>query len=80
VKTQQKISGRLTSDTVTNNRYAIRRYIFTASKHGADVMAAIRNAILGRPWTPRAWTNQLARNNRHHSSHTATNGYVMEWS
>ncbi|MBM0236718.1 transposase [Micromonospora sp. ATA32] len=54
-KTQQKISGRLTSDTVTTNRYAIRGYISTVSKHGADVMTAIRDAILGRPWTPPAW-------------------------
>jgi integrase len=36
--------------------YAIRGYISTMTKHGADVMAAIRNAILGRPWTPPAWT------------------------
>lgn len=51
-KTQQKISGRLTSDTVTEHRYAIRGYISTVSKHGTDVMTAIRDAILGRPWTP----------------------------
>jgi hypothetical protein len=55
-KTQQKISGRLTSDTVTTNRYAIRGYISTVTKHGADVMTAIRDAILGRAWTPPAWT------------------------
>ena len=55
-KTQQKISGRLTSDTVTANRYAIRGYISTVTKHGADIMTAIRDAILGRPWTPPAWT------------------------
>jgi len=54
-KTQQKISGRLTSETVTANRYAIRGYISTVTKHGADVMAAIRDAILGRPWKPPAW-------------------------
>ena len=54
-KTQQKISGRLTSETVTGNRYAMRGYISTVAKHGADIMAAIRDAILGRPWTPPAW-------------------------
>jgi len=54
-KTQQKISGRLTSDTVTSNRYAIRGYISTVTKHGADIMTAIHDAILGRPWTPPAW-------------------------
>ena len=55
-KTQQKISGRLTSTTVTEHRYAIRGYISTVTKHGADVMTAIRDAICGRPWTPPAWT------------------------
>jgi len=55
-KTQQKISGRLTSDTVTANRYASRGYISTVTKHGADIMTAIRDAILGRPWTPPAST------------------------
>ena len=55
-KTQQKISGRLTSTDVTTNRYAIAGYISTVKKHGADVMTAIRNALSGRPWTPPAWT------------------------
>lgn len=55
-KTQQKISGRLTSQTVTAHRYAVRGYISTVAKHGADVMAAIHDAILGRPWIPPAWT------------------------
>jgi len=32
-KTQQKISGRLRSETVTRHRYAIRGYISTAAKH-----------------------------------------------
>ncbi|WP_325051161.1 IS66 family transposase [Micromonospora craniellae] len=54
-KTQQKISGRLTSEKVTEHRYAIRGYVSTVTKHGADVMTAIRDAILGRPWTPPAW-------------------------
>ncbi|RFS37395.1 IS66 family transposase, partial [Micromonospora craniellae] len=51
----QKISGRLTSEKVTEHRYAIRGYVSTVTKHGADVMTAIRDAILGRPWTPPAW-------------------------
>jgi transposase len=54
-KTQQKISGRLTSEKATQNRYAVRGYVSTVVKHGADVMAAVRDAILGRPWTPPAW-------------------------
>jgi len=51
-KTQQKISGRLTSETVTQARYRIRGYVSTAAKHGIDQLAALRDAILGRPWTP----------------------------
>jgi len=51
-KTQQKISGRLTSEAVTRARYRIRGYVSTAAKHGIDQLAALRNAILGRPWTP----------------------------
>jgi transposase len=51
-KTQQKISGRLTSEAVTRARYRIRGYVSTAAKHGIDQLAALRDAILGRPWTP----------------------------
>jgi transposase len=51
-KTQQKISGRLRSQQTTEHRYAIRGYISTATKHGADVMTAIRDALLGRAWMP----------------------------
>jgi hypothetical protein len=54
-KTQQNVSGRLTSVTVTEHRYAIRGYISTVVKHGADIMTAIRDALCGRPWTPPAW-------------------------
>ncbi|WP_329094204.1 IS66 family transposase [Streptosporangium sp. NBC_01469] len=51
-KTQQKISGRLRSEATAEHRYAIRGYISTAAKHGADVMATIRDALLGRAWMP----------------------------
>jgi transposase len=51
-KTQQKISGRLTSEAVTQARYRIRGYLSTAAKHGIDQLDALRNAILGCPWTP----------------------------
>jgi len=51
-KTQQKISGRLRSEARTRNRYAIRGYLDTARKHGADIMAAIRGALTGNPWMP----------------------------
>ena len=51
-KTQQKISGRLRSETATRNRYAIRGFLDTARKHGTDVMAAIHGALTGNPWMP----------------------------
>jgi transposase len=51
-KTQQKISGRLRSETATRNRYAIRGYLDTARKHGTDVMTAIHDALAGNPWMP----------------------------
>jgi transposase len=51
-KTQQKISGRLRSETATRNRYAIRGYLDTARKHGQPVITAIRDALAGNPWMP----------------------------
>jgi hypothetical protein len=51
-KTQQKISGRLRSETAARNRYAIRGYLDTARKHGTDVITAIRDALTGNPWMP----------------------------
>lgn len=52
LKTQQKISGRLTSDKTTRDRLALRSYISTAAKQGVDVLTALRDAITGNPWTP----------------------------
>jgi hypothetical protein len=51
-KTQQKISGRLRSETATRHRYAIRGYASTARKHGINVYAAIKDALTGNPWIP----------------------------
>ncbi|MDQ2816327.1 MAG: IS66 family transposase [Actinomycetota bacterium] len=51
-KTQQKISGRLRSEQVTRDRYAIRGYISTVAKHGAHVLTAIHDALGGNPWMP----------------------------
>lgn len=51
-KTQQKISGRLTSEDVTQDRLDIRSYIDTARKQGVNVMTALRRAITGNPWRP----------------------------
>jgi transposase len=52
LKTQQKISGRLTSEDVTQARLDIRSYIDTARKHGHNVMAVLRSAMTGTPWSP----------------------------
>jgi transposase len=52
VKTQQKISGRLTSEQATQDRLDIRSYIDTARKHGASVMDILRSAMTGTPWKP----------------------------
>jgi len=51
-KTQQKISGRLTSEDITQDRLDIRSYIDTARKHGINVMTALRSAVSGSPWAP----------------------------
>jgi transposase len=51
-KTQQNTSGRLTEHEVTADRLTARSYIATVLKHGHDVLAAIRDAITGTPWTP----------------------------
>jgi hypothetical protein len=51
-KTQQKIAGRLRSEETTRHRYAIRGYISTAAKHGAGVLTALHDALLGQPWMP----------------------------
>ncbi len=51
-KTQQKISGRLRSEQVTRDRYAIRGYISTVAKHGDHVLTAIHDALAGNPWMP----------------------------
>jgi transposase len=51
-KVQQNISGRLTSEQRTQDRYTIRGYLSTAAKHGHNMMTALHEAILGRPWIP----------------------------
>src|SRR6266567_4359708 len=52
VKTQQKISGRLTSEDATQDRPGIRGYIDAARKHGHNVMDVLRTATMGTPWRP----------------------------
>ena len=51
-KVQQNISGRLTSEKRTQDRFTIRGYLSTAAKHGHNVMTAMRQAITGDPWMP----------------------------
>jgi transposase len=51
-KTQEKISGRLRSETTTRHRYAIRGYLSTATKHGASAITILHDAITGTPWMP----------------------------
>jgi hypothetical protein len=52
LKTQQKISGRLTSEDTTQDRLDIRGYLDTARKHGQDVMTILRSVMTGIPWSP----------------------------
>ncbi|HEY5394258.1 MAG TPA: transposase, partial [Trebonia sp.] len=54
LKTQQKISGRLSSDDVTQDRLDIRSYIDTARKHGKNTMDILHDLMLGTPWRPPA--------------------------
>jgi len=49
-KTQQKISGRLTSEDATQDRLDIRSYIDTARKHGRNIMTVLHDLFLGNPW------------------------------
>jgi len=51
-KVQQNISGRLTSEKRTQDRYIIRGYLSTAIKHGRNALTALREAIIGQPWMP----------------------------
>jgi transposase len=51
-KTQQKVSGRLTSDDTTQDRLDARSYIDTARKHGCDVLDVLHALFTGNPWTP----------------------------
>jgi transposase len=51
-KIQQNISGRLTSEQRTKDRYKILGYVSSAAKHGLNKMTVLRDAILGRAWMP----------------------------
>jgi transposase len=51
-KTQLKISGCHRSETTAKAWLRIRGYISTISKHGDNVLDALRDAITGNPWKP----------------------------
>lgn len=51
-KTQQKISGRLTSEDITQDRLDIRSYLDTIRKHGGNIINGIHDALTGNPWHP----------------------------
>ncbi len=51
-KCQQNVSGRLTSEDRTRDRYTIRGFVSTAVKHGHNALAVLHDAVLGRPWMP----------------------------
>ena len=69
LKTQQKISGRLASDDVTQDRLDIRGYIDTARKHGKNAMDVLHDLMLGTPWRPPApaISRSEPRATRHHA-------------
>jgi hypothetical protein len=54
LKTQHKISGRLASDDLTQDRLDIRSYTDTARKHGKNAFAVPCDLMTGRPWRPPA--------------------------
>ncbi|MGB7795520.1 MAG: IS66 family transposase [Pseudonocardiaceae bacterium] len=51
-KIQQKISGPLTSEKRTQDRYTILGYLSTATKHGLDKITVLRDTLTGQPWMP----------------------------
>lgn len=52
IKTQQKISGRLTSEDATQDRLDIRSYIDSARKHGHDAITVRRSLFTRSPGRP----------------------------
>src|SRR5829696_6593125 len=51
-KCQQNVSGRLTSEQRTRDRYTIRGFVSTAIKHGLNPLTALRETLIGQPWMP----------------------------
>lgn len=55
-KIQEKISGRLTSEDRTRDRYLIRGVLATATKHLVNPMTVLHDAFTGKTWLPPAAT------------------------
>lgn len=51
-KIQQNISGRLTSENRTADRYLIRGVLSTVAKHGRDILVFLRDAFTSTVWAP----------------------------
>uniref|UniRef100_UPI001C607733 IS66 family transposase n=1 Tax=Pseudonocardia nigra TaxID=1921578 RepID=UPI001C607733 len=51
-KVQQNVSGRLTSEKRTKDRYTIRGYVSSAAKNGLNAITVLRDALTGHPWMP----------------------------
>ena len=82
LKTQQKISGRLASDDVTQDRLDIRSYIDTARKHGKNAFAVLYDLMTGNPGDHRHRNSprSLHRNPRHPSPRVdGLNVYASLW-
>jgi hypothetical protein len=55
-KIQEKISGRLTDEQRTKDRYRIRGVLSTAIKHAVNPLTVLRDAFTGKLWLPPAAT------------------------
>lgn len=55
-KIQEKISGRLTSEDRTKDRYLVRGVLATAIKHLVNPMTVLRDAFVDKIWLPPAAT------------------------
>jgi hypothetical protein len=54
IKTKTKVSGGFRTLKGAQTFLALRAYISTVRKNGINALTALRNALLGNPWTPTA--------------------------
>ena len=52
MKLQQKISGCWRTLAGAEAFLAVRSYVATARKHGANPLVVLRQPVAGRPWLP----------------------------